>query len=421
LPDDSTAAPTRTPGTAEAVAATRRIRGIDLARAMAIIGMVAVHFTLSDPAGAGGESAALPTGPHGRAAILFGLLAGVGITLLDRSRSASRPRTRQKLLWRAAILLPLGLVLQALDHGIAVILQNYALLFVVGMAAIALTDRALVAAAGILLVLGPAVHVAAETAMAGTTFGEPAALGVPPAALVLALLLTSTYPLVTWSAPLLVGMVIGRLDLLDARVQARVLAVSTVLALALLWGGAVLAGLVPAGGPSWAALAVDPAPHSQSFVWLWQATAAAVAALAACLVLTELAPRLLSPLVALGQLALTVYVGHLLLIAAAPARVRVDDVAGAGVRVLAFTAFAALFAWAWRLRFRRGPLESALDAPLALRDRVRARRMDASGTASPDAADRGTPARTADGDATDAEGSGTAPSDATGVDAGPPR
>src|SRR5690606_28996784 len=101
----------------------RRIPGVDLARALAIIGMFAAHVGptyLESPAGR------LYALPHGRASVLFVVLAGVGVSLLAGSRSKGLAEARRRLLGRAWWLLPAGLVLQALKHGVLVILQTYA-------------------------------------------------------------------------------------------------------------------------------------------------------------------------------------------------------------------------------------------------------------------------------------------------------
>jgi hypothetical protein len=346
---------------------TGRNLGIDVARAVAIIGMGAVHFSFSGTEAAGGGAATLPDAPR-NIAILFVIVAGLGVTLLDRSR-ASRTRTRQRLLWRFALFLPLGLGLQELDHGLAVILQDFALLFLVGTVAVALSDRALLALVGVLLVLGPAVHIAAEATLTGVAFGEPPGLLDPPLQIASDLLLTGVYPLVIFAGPFLLGMWFGRLDLTDALVQVRLLAVGATLGLGLVWGSLVIAALVPDGAPTWVQLAITTEPLSHSFLWLWQFTAASVAALAVCLVAGDALPRLCTPLAALGQLAMTVYVGHLLLIAMDQETFRVADVVGVALRVGAFTVISAAFATAWRARFRRGPLEALMDLPFTLADR----------------------------------------------------
>lgn len=352
--------------TARAPAGAGRIPGVDVARGVAIAGMVIVHFTLTDPAGAGGGAAALPEGPLGRVALLFVLVLGVGVTLQDRGRSPTRRRTRLRLAWRAAVLLPLGLGLQVLDHGVSVILADLALLFLVAAAVLAWPDRRLLVASAAAFVAGPAVFVAVGILAPDVITGVAPALTDPPGRIVTGLLVGGVYPLVAQVGALALGMWLGRLDLTDLRVQTRMLAVGAVMALAMLWAGAVLVAVTPAQAPQWWVLAVDPAPHSQSFVWLWQAASAAVATLGVCLVLGQWTPRLLRPLVALGQFAFTVYVGHILLMAADPELVRGADVAGAGLRVGLFLVAAALASLAWLAVLKRGPLEYLLDAPFVL-------------------------------------------------------
>lgn len=342
----------------------RRIRGVDLARAVAIVGMVMVHIGPTQAGGVAGELYALP---HGRASMLFVLLAGMGVSLLDRGRAAGL--TAARLTVRTVVLLPVGLALQELDHGVAVILQNYALLFVVALALRPLGSRWLMALAGVWFVAGPGAHVALEHANPGVFFGDVTALTDPPREILRGLLATGTYPLLTWVAPFALGMWVGRHDLSSPTVLVRLFTAGAVVAVVVLWVGVVAHEAAGSGGTGWWALATDPEPHSQSLVWLISSSSAAVVFLAVCLAAAALAPRAVTPLVALGQLALSFYVGHLLVIAAFEDVVRVDDVAGAALRVLVMTAVAAVLALAWRARYRRGPLEMVLHAPVAMRQR----------------------------------------------------
>ena len=133
------------------MSARTRIVGIDLARCLAIFGMFAVHIGPTDAQGWLGTSYAAA---HGRASLLFVLVAGVGVSLLGTSPRTTGAQVRIRLLWRALLLLPLGLSLQELDHGAAVILQDYAVLFVVATVALLLPDRWLLGAAAITLPLG---------------------------------------------------------------------------------------------------------------------------------------------------------------------------------------------------------------------------------------------------------------------------
>ncbi|MFS8544423.1 MAG: hypothetical protein LOD91_11400 [Limnochordales bacterium] len=131
----------------------QRLVGIDVARAVAIIGMFMVHMGPTHQPGVAGALYALP---HGRASVLFVLLAGVGVSLLARS-ALGLGEVRRRLAWRAAVLFPLGLGLQALEHRVLVILPVYAALFVLAMLAVAWDDRRLLRLAAACGAVGPGV------------------------------------------------------------------------------------------------------------------------------------------------------------------------------------------------------------------------------------------------------------------------
>src|ERR671910_342870 len=68
-----------------------RLGGVDAARAVAVLGMVIVHFGPNPvPDTVFGN---LYEVPHGRASVLFVLLAGVGVSLLAADRSGDDPRS----------------------------------------------------------------------------------------------------------------------------------------------------------------------------------------------------------------------------------------------------------------------------------------------------------------------------------------
>lgn len=373
--------------TATAAAPARRIRGLDLARAVAIVGMVAVHIGPTDAEGLSGDAYALP---HGRSVLLFVLLAGAGVSLLDRGRSAGL--TPVRLVWRAVVLLPAGLALQELDHGVAVILQDYALVFVVALVLRPLGDRWLLTVAGAAFVLGPVAHVSLEHAYPDVVTGYVTALSDPPWEIVRGLVATGPYPLITYVAPFTLGMWIGRRDLADPRVVVWLFLAGAVVTVGILGLGSALRSVEALQASGWWMLALDEEAHSQSLVWLTSSSGAAVAVLATCVAAAALVPRPITPLVALGQLALSVYVAHLLVIVAFEEVVRVDDVGGAALRLAGFAVVAASLAWGWRALFRRGPLELVLWAPIApLERRRRARATASSATHIPRTLDGGGP------------------------------
>ena len=340
-----------------------RIGGIDLARALAIIGMLAVHVGPTRLDDLAGRLYALP---HGRASVLFVLVAGVGVSLLAASRTRTAAAARWRLAWRAALLLPLGLLLQDLDHRVAVILPTYATLFVLAIVVLRLHDRMLLALVLALSFLGPVVFLIGSTAYPEAFARSSVAWSDPAADTVIGVIL-GPYPLPVWAAPFLLGIWLGRQHLRSRSVR-----------LALVLGGAAAAVLVPAAAtllagaigeadspPTWHAL-LQGAPHSQMPPWLIGSLGSAALVLGASLFVADALPRLSAPLVAMGQLALTVYVGHLLALHAWSDVLRSGEVGEAVLIVLAFTAAAALLAVLWQRAFRRGPLEALLDVPWQL-------------------------------------------------------
>ncbi|WP_418605768.1 DUF418 domain-containing protein [Georgenia sp. SUBG003] len=113
---------------------------------------------------------------------------------------------------------------------------------------------------------------------------------------------------------------------------------------------------------------VSAVAHSQMPLWLLSGTGSAVLVVAVALLLVPRAGAWVRPLVAVGQLSLTVYVAHLFVIAAL-VRPGPGSAADGLVVSLVIGVAAVAFATAWRAAFRRGPLETLLRAPSLWRRR----------------------------------------------------
>src|SRR5918996_1227482 len=218
---DGAASVLRTADVSQAPASSQprqRLRGVDAARAIAVLGMVMVHFGPNPrPDTLLGNLYGVS---HGRASVLFALLAGVGVALLVDGRLRGQGNTRRptflargRLIFRGALLLPLGLWLQQLDHGAYVILQYYAVYFLFAALVLTLPDRWLLAGGAAVLVGGPLVYLGGQMIVPEWFTADPATLRDPISKMADDLLLTGTYPLVTWAAPLLFGLWLGRQDL----------------------------------------------------------------------------------------------------------------------------------------------------------------------------------------------------------------
>jgi uncharacterized membrane protein YeiB len=323
--------------------------------------MVAVHVS---PSGTGESLAYVLAVPRGRSALLFGLLAGVGVALLASSRTRSVADARFTLAWRVAVLLPLGLALQNLDHGVYVILADYALLYALAIVVLRWSDRWLLVVVAVSTLVGSVGHRYGELYDPVGFQTIAASFGDQPGEMLHRLVLSGPYPLITWAAPFCLGIWLGRRDLRDPRVRWRMVVVGGALAVvvpALSWVLTTRVGSVLAAGGWWALL--DDAPHSQRPLWLVSATASAVAVLGIALVVADRVPRLVAPLVAAGQLAFTWYVTHLLVLHVREGLLRTGSVVGTFAVVAVFTVVMGVGSALWLRIAPRGPLELVLRPP----------------------------------------------------------
>lgn len=190
----------------------RRIAGVDAARAVALVGMFAVHvLPLEADDGAATLSGAVAAG---RASALFAVLAGVGIALgtggpWPPCGSRAHVAAAASLLVRAALVGLLGLLLVGLDPPVAVILAHYGPLFAVAAPLLRLRAGALAVGAVLSCALAP---VASHLLRAGLPRGAGEQPGLTalaePAELPRTLALTGHYPVLTWTAYLFAGLAV---------------------------------------------------------------------------------------------------------------------------------------------------------------------------------------------------------------------
>jgi uncharacterized membrane protein YeiB len=329
----------------------RRLDGVDIARGLAIIGMLTRHVGPLPENTDVASAAWFYSRTDGRASVLFVLVAGIGVALLAARRDDQTLRAR--MIYRAAWLLPLGLWLQSLDHPVAVILQYYALFFLAVLPFVRRRDRTVLAWVATLTVLGPAAILAPRVLRPDLV----TRLGGDPA-LLTELVVFGIYPVVTYLPPMLMGLWLGRRALHDRAVQITMVAVG-VTALAVTTAVSVVLA---------AALGVEPEPtgwsyaltvdgHSEMPLALIGATGIGVAIVGLCLLVADRFPRLLWPATAFGRLALTVYVGHLLVFDLAPGLLESTAVSEGVTTVAAITAIGTSVAVAWLAVLPRGPLE----------------------------------------------------------------
>jgi uncharacterized membrane protein YeiB len=360
----------------------QRLDGVDLARALAMIGMLAVHIGPENVPDFGGRVYALA---HGRASVLFVLVAGVGISLLAPHCTRHRD-ARLKLAWMALVLLPLGLALQKLDHPVAVILHHYSAFFLLGLCLLGVPKRQLLALAVMITALAPLLYLTGRMLEPELFARKAVSISNSPGAILLALLVSGPYPLLTWSAPLVWGMWLGRLDLRKHTTRLAIcLAGAGMAVLAPVISGLLVAASgAPRSNVEWRYLLVDTA-HSQMPLWLISATGSALFVLGGTLFLADRWRKLVHPLVALGQMALTMYVAHLLVLIWWGRKLTQEEVVPAAITVLLLTTAAMVFALAWQRFMRRGPIEALIHLPWQLARAASGGRESGDGPASREA------------------------------------
>ncbi|HEX5862410.1 MAG TPA: heparan-alpha-glucosaminide N-acetyltransferase domain-containing protein [Nocardioides sp.] len=213
---------------------TDRLIGLDVARCLALLGMVATHVLLDR--GPTGELTASHAIAGGRSAALFAVLAGVSLALITGRTEpvVGRERVARSygIVVRAMLIALLGLYIGALGSGLAIILTYYGLLFLLGLPFVGLRARSLLVLTTAWVVLAPLVSQAVRPELPPRGFASPTIDQLAdPGQLLSELMFTGYYPVVPWLAYLLAGMALGRLDLSRRRVQAWIAGSGAALAL----------------------------------------------------------------------------------------------------------------------------------------------------------------------------------------------
>ena len=344
-------------------AAANRLIGIDAARGLALIGMMAVHILPSRDLDDSVSTAYFIA--SGRSAALFAVLAGVGLALAN---GRTEPPVGEKLraakaatLVRAGVIGLIGLVLGELNSGVAVILVNYGFLFLGGALLLGLQARSLLGLGSIWIVLGPVLSHLLRMRLPAPDLGVPGFdMLAQPSLLLREILFTGYYPVFSWMAYLWIGMGLGRLNL---RVHAvRVLFIGVAMAVGSKVGSWFLLG--PFRGSqfleelpiqffgvtpptTWWYLAVST-PHSATPFDLAHTIGTSLFVVGLCLLIA----RLVNWIAAAGAMTLSLYTFHVGALATG---------AGKENRLSLFVIHAAAaiaFGLIWRHFVGRGPLET---------------------------------------------------------------
>lgn len=377
-----------------------RLVGVDLARALAVFGMYVVHIgpPLSATDGVGSWVRYMA---DGHSSVLFATLAGFSLMLLAGRRE---PKTglagrqaKARIVIRAVVLLVLGTVM-AMEYGGVVILGFYGVYFLLALPLVRLSARTLAVIAASLALVTPQLSFALNSVLTQSVQQSVNAYD-PLHRLsdvgVLDLLFTGFYPTITWISFVVAGMALARLDLSKAAVQWRLAALGAALTAAAYGMSLLLAGKdalkstaedgpssggsgpmsggsgsMPLDGGSFepqASSLFTAGPHSGTTFDIIGSVGVAILVIVAATVAMDRLPRLrrlATPVIAVGTMSLTAYVGHFVvqsaLTGSGPAGP--SSTQQSWVPVLMYILGAIVFAAIWSRFFRRGPLEYLLNA-----------------------------------------------------------
>ncbi|MEL6672811.1 MAG: DUF418 domain-containing protein [Bacteroidota bacterium] len=348
----------------------KRIIGIDVARALAVIGMIIVNFKIVLGENGEGWVKAFAEVFNGKAAATFVVLAGVGLALMTNSavkdQNLEKLRVaRKRILKRALFLFVVGLSYYWIWP--ADILHFYGVYMLITLALLSRSPKQLLGIALAFIAFFPVLIMLIdyETGWIMETYTYTDFW--TPEGFFRNLFFNGFHPVIPWVAFMLVGLWFGRQNLYDNQFVKKAGLISfgaflliqliSVGSLQLLSGGdaATLEELNPLIGTS----PMPPMP-----LYMLNGITIAIAIISACILLARAyeGNRLIGTLNKTGQLALTFYVAHVILGMGILEDLSSVEYGAYSIEfsvgyALLFSLFCMLFAEIW-LRYKKaGPLE----------------------------------------------------------------
>lgn len=340
-----------------------RIIGYDVARSIAIVGMVIVNFKVVMGADENGPDWLIWLAGllDGRAAALFVVLAGVGISMLSQkgrlAQDADKIRQhRHTFFKRAVFLFIVGMLYTPLWP--ADILHFYGVYIAIAALLLTATDRQLwLGAVGLnvlFLILVSLFDYEKGWDMATLDYLDLWTFE----GMLRHIFYNGFHPVIPWLAFILIGMWLGRQNAENIQSRRRILWIS----LSATAAAEILSRVINKFFPGDIGILFGTEPMPPGLLYIVAGAGTAIAIIIICLELTIRFPdsRIFPPLVAAGQLALTMYVAHVVVgmgFLETIERLENQTLQFAIISALIFSALAILFSHYWRILFQRGPLE----------------------------------------------------------------
>ncbi|SFS61132.1 DUF418 domain-containing protein [Marininema halotolerans] len=348
---------------------SNRIVGFDIARALAILGMVMVNYKLAlDAVGNGPNWLVISSDLlEGRASAIFVILAGIGTALMTKKARVTKDPSlimeTRRIIWkRSLFLLGLGMVLYFIGWD-ADILHYYAFYMLVASFFIVVTNRSLLfTIIGVLLTSQLFQLIFDYTQGWDANFQSYESFWSPDG-FVRNLFLNGYHPLFPWICFFLFGMWLGRLNWKDRSLRRKLMGTALVVVLVVEWlSYSLIVFTKPILGTEIARYLFQTKPMPPTLLYMVSSACTALIVILLCIRLSEkIRERWVTKLFEYtGQLALTHYVGHffvlllLFLFGYLNHSFTLSVAMGAS---FGFFIVAMIGSYAWRSFFSRGPIE----------------------------------------------------------------
>ncbi|MFJ8519513.1 DUF418 domain-containing protein [Lysinibacillus xylanilyticus] len=347
---------------------SKRIEGLDFARALAMFGMLIVNFKIIMGAvGNGPEWLIWFTGLfEGRASATFVTLAGIGVALMTRkARNGGDLSTIKVKLWkRSAFLFVLGICLYVADWT-GDILHYYGVYMLIASFLILASTKFMIIIASLFLITSQIFQVTMNY-LKGWHPEQPFMQYLDfwtIEGFIRNLFFNGYHPVFPWLCFFLLGMILGRLDLSKKSVRNKMLYFSLFLLITIEVLSKVLMRLsmsVLDGNSAEFLFQTGPIPPNIFYMLSNSASAIIVIVVSVYIVEKFAGQWLIKSLIQTGQLTLTHYVSHVFIgvgILALLNRLENQTLAFSLLFTTLFFVVSILFSVLWRRKYKLGPIE----------------------------------------------------------------
>ncbi len=352
---------------------TNRIVGIDVARALAVMGMIIVNFKIAF-GGEGNEVYKLFASIfEGKAAATFVVLAGVGIAFMSNNAIRGNDKiklkdTRVRIAKRAVFLFVIGLLYTPI--WIADILHFYGVYMLITLLLIS-SSRKLIFSFGLLLILVYPLLMLVWDFDIGWNFETLDYSGFwTVSGFFRNLFYNGFHPVIPWAAFMTLGLWFGKQDLSNERFIRKSILVSTsVFIVTVLISKALITVLSEGNQEALFELeqVLGTSPMPPLPIYMVSGSSVAIFIISTCILIAKKHKNcfLITALTKTGQLALTFYVAHVIIGMGIveiidPEKMGKYSIEFSIIYALVFSAFCVLFALIWTKYKNAGPLEWAM-------------------------------------------------------------